>query len=90
MQLKLSFHVRLYFLSRWNAILLFLARLLACKSCPSPVLIPFDYVFIAVLTVVCLPCLQIMQLLQSLGSGAVLVSGNELRLALHAGFDPSK
>ncbi|GMH43919.1 hypothetical protein BSKO_11853 [Bryopsis sp. KO-2023] len=28
--------------------------------------------------------------LQSLGSGGVLVSGNELRMALAAGFDPSK
>jgi diaminopimelate decarboxylase len=28
--------------------------------------------------------------LQSLGSGAVLVSGNELRMALKAGFDPSR
>lgn len=30
-----------------------------------------------------------MQHLRSLGSGAVLVSGNELRLAMHAGFDPN-
>lgn len=28
--------------------------------------------------------------IQSLGSGAVLVSGNELKLALEAGFDPNK
>lgn len=34
--------------------------------------------------------LKILQHLKSLGSGAVLVSGNELRLALHAGFDPTK
>lgn len=34
--------------------------------------------------------LKILQHLRSLGSGAVLVSGNELRLALHAGFDPSR
>ena len=30
------------------------------------------------------------QLLCGLGSGAVLVSGNELRLALRAGFDPTR
>lgn len=30
------------------------------------------------------------QFLQSLGSGAVLVSGNELRTALKAGFDPTR
>ncbi|GBG64734.1 hypothetical protein CBR_g46280 [Chara braunii] len=34
--------------------------------------------------------LKILQHLQSLGSGAVLVSGNELQLALKAGFDPSR
>jgi diaminopimelate decarboxylase len=34
--------------------------------------------------------LKIMQHLQSLGSGAVLVSGNELRLATRAGFDPRR
>ena len=34
--------------------------------------------------------LKIMQHLQSLGSGAVLVSGNELRLAIAAGYDPTK
>lgn len=34
--------------------------------------------------------LKILQHLKSLGSGAVLVSGNELKLALHAGFDPSR
>ncbi|KAI8475040.1 MAG: diaminopimelate decarboxylase [Monoraphidium minutum] len=34
--------------------------------------------------------LKIVQLLQSLGSGAVLVSGNELKLAMAAGFDPSR
>jgi len=33
---------------------------------------------------------KIMQHLQQLGSGAVLVSGNELKLALQAGFDPSR
>ena len=33
---------------------------------------------------------KIMQLLQGQGSGAVLVSGNELKLAMAAGFDPSK
>ncbi|KAI3436301.1 hypothetical protein D9Q98_002354 [Chlorella vulgaris] len=33
---------------------------------------------------------KIMQLLQELGSGAVLVSGNELRLAMMAGFDPTR
>ncbi|GAB4823388.1 hypothetical protein N2152v2_010434 [Parachlorella kessleri] len=33
---------------------------------------------------------KIMQLLRELGSGAVLVSGNELRLALKAGFDPTR
>jgi hypothetical protein len=31
-----------------------------------------------------------MKHLQGLGSGAVLVSGNELRVALQAGFDPSR
>ena len=30
------------------------------------------------------------QFLRELGSGAVLVSGNELRLALKAGFDPTR
>jgi diaminopimelate decarboxylase len=34
--------------------------------------------------------LKVLELLQSLGSGAVLVSGNELRLALAAGFDPRR
>jgi hypothetical protein len=34
--------------------------------------------------------LNIMRHLQSLGSGAVLVSGNELRLATKAGFDPKR
>jgi diaminopimelate decarboxylase len=34
--------------------------------------------------------LNIMKCLRELGSGAVLVSGNELRLALAAGFDPSR
>eukprot|EP00271_Cylindrocystis_brebissonii_P011545 TRINITY_DN29396_c0_g1_i1.p1 TRINITY_DN29396_c0_g1~~TRINITY_DN29396_c0_g1_i1.p1 ORF type:complete len:520 (+),score=84.28 TRINITY_DN29396_c0_g1_i1:237-1796(+) len=34
--------------------------------------------------------LKILQHLQGMGSGAVLVSGNELRLALAAGFDPSR
>ncbi|XP_035542412.1 diaminopimelate decarboxylase 2, chloroplastic-like [Juglans regia] len=34
--------------------------------------------------------LKILEHLRQLGSGAVLVSGNELRLALHAGFDPTK
>jgi len=34
--------------------------------------------------------LKILEHLRSLGSGAVLVSGNELRLALNAGFDPSR
>ncbi|KIY98180.1 diaminopimelate decarboxylase [Monoraphidium neglectum] len=34
--------------------------------------------------------LKIVQLLQSLGSGAVLVSGNELKLAIAAGFDASR
>jgi diaminopimelate decarboxylase len=32
----------------------------------------------------------LMKHLQGLGSGAVLVSGNELRVALQAGFDPSR
>ena len=31
----------------------------------------------------------IMKHLRSLGSGAVLVSGNELKLAMEAGFDPT-
>ncbi|KAJ1279274.1 hypothetical protein BS78_04G143400 [Paspalum vaginatum] len=34
--------------------------------------------------------LPVLRLLRELGCGAVLVSGNELRLALHAGFDPTK
>lgn len=34
--------------------------------------------------------LKILEHLRSLGCGAVLVSGNELRLALAAGFDPTK
>ncbi|KAK4562661.1 hypothetical protein RGQ29_005239 [Quercus rubra] len=34
--------------------------------------------------------LKILEHLRQLGCGAVLVSGNELRLALHAGFDPTK
>lgn len=34
--------------------------------------------------------LQILRQLQQLGSGAVLVSGNELKLALIAGFDASR
>jgi diaminopimelate decarboxylase len=34
--------------------------------------------------------LKIMGLLREMGSGAVLVSGNELRLALKAGFDPTR
>ncbi|XP_010453249.1 PREDICTED: diaminopimelate decarboxylase 2, chloroplastic [Camelina sativa] len=34
--------------------------------------------------------LKILEHLRSLGCGAVLVSGNELRLALRAGFNPSK
>ena len=34
--------------------------------------------------------LPIMRHLQSLGSGAVVVSGNELRAALAAGFDPTR
>lgn len=34
--------------------------------------------------------LKIMEFLRELGSGAVLVSGNELRLALRAGFDPTR
>ncbi|KAL7207209.1 hypothetical protein ACSBR1_029220 [Camellia fascicularis] len=33
--------------------------------------------------------LKILEHLRKLGCGAVLVSGNELRLALHAGFDPT-
>lgn len=32
----------------------------------------------------------IMKHLRSLGSGAVLVSGNELKLAIEAGFDPTR
>ncbi|XP_075504506.1 diaminopimelate decarboxylase 1, chloroplastic-like [Primulina tabacum] len=34
--------------------------------------------------------LKILEHLRSLGCGAVLVSGNELRLALRAGFDPTR
>ncbi|PIA33464.1 hypothetical protein AQUCO_04100118v1 [Aquilegia coerulea] len=34
--------------------------------------------------------LKVLEHLRTLGCGAVLVSGNELRLALHAGFDPTK
>ncbi|CDP21529.1 unnamed protein product [Coffea canephora] len=34
--------------------------------------------------------LKILEHLRHLGCGAVLVSGNELKLALHAGFDPTK
>ena len=34
--------------------------------------------------------LKILEHFQSLGCGAVLVSGNELRLVLRAGFDPSR
>ncbi|KAG9148163.1 hypothetical protein Leryth_014092 [Lithospermum erythrorhizon] len=34
--------------------------------------------------------LKILEHLRMLGCGAVLVSGNELRLAIHAGFDPKK
>lgn len=34
--------------------------------------------------------LKILEHLRGLGCGAVLVSGNELRLALHAGFDPTR
>ena len=34
--------------------------------------------------------LHILRQLQQLGSGAVLVSGNELKLALLAGFDASR
>ena len=34
--------------------------------------------------------LQILKHLQRLGSGAVLVSGNELQLAQQAGFDPTR
>jgi diaminopimelate decarboxylase len=34
--------------------------------------------------------LKILEHLRQLGCGAVLVSGNELKLALHAGFDPTK
>ncbi|PSC73006.1 diaminopimelate decarboxylase chloroplastic-like [Micractinium conductrix] len=33
---------------------------------------------------------KIMQFLRELGSGCVLVSGNELRLAIKAGFDPTR
>ncbi|RAL49342.1 unnamed protein product [Cuscuta campestris] len=34
--------------------------------------------------------LKILEHLRKLGCGAVLVSGNELKLALHAGFDPAR
>ncbi|CAL5388679.1 unnamed protein product [Camellia sinensis] len=34
--------------------------------------------------------LKILEHLRKLGCGAVLVSGNELRLALHVGFDPTQ
>ena len=34
--------------------------------------------------------LKLLQHLQKLGSGAVLVSGNELKLAMAAGFDPTR
>ena len=34
--------------------------------------------------------LKILEHLRELGCGAVLVSGNELRLALRAGFDPTR
>jgi diaminopimelate decarboxylase len=34
--------------------------------------------------------LSVLRLLRDLGCGAVLVSGNELRLALRAGFDPTR
>lgn len=34
--------------------------------------------------------LKILEHFRSLGCGAVLVSGNELRLVLHAGFDPAR
>ena len=34
--------------------------------------------------------LKIVQLLRELGSGAVLVSGNELEMAIKAGFDPTR
>jgi diaminopimelate decarboxylase len=34
--------------------------------------------------------LSVLKLLRELGCGAVLVSGNELRLALRAGFDPTR
>lgn len=34
--------------------------------------------------------MKILEHLRGLGCGAVLVSGNELRLALHAGFDPKR
>ncbi len=35
-------------------------------------------------------CANRLQFLRELGSGAVLVSGNELRMALKAGFDPTR
>lgn len=34
--------------------------------------------------------LKILEHIRQLGCGAVLVSGNELRLALRAGFDPTR
>ena len=34
--------------------------------------------------------LPVLRHLQGLGSGAVLVSGNELKLAIAAGFDPTR
>ena len=34
--------------------------------------------------------LKILEHLRQLGCGAVLVSGNEFSLALHAGFDPTR
>jgi diaminopimelate decarboxylase len=34
--------------------------------------------------------MNILKYLAKLGSGAVLVSGNELKVALEAGFSPSK
>ncbi|CAH9117979.1 unnamed protein product [Cuscuta europaea] len=34
--------------------------------------------------------LKVLEHLRKLGCGAVLVSGNELKLALHAGFDPTR
>jgi diaminopimelate decarboxylase len=34
--------------------------------------------------------LNVLKHLASMGSGAVLVSGNEIRVAIHAGFSPEK